>query len=730
MSDFDNYRKKTLAQERLKRYRKKRRLENQQTSRTIFSDDEHSDVGKLDNNFADYSFDELVTFEINGVLDDPDTPSILSVPSEEKRFERNHLTNESDSGTFVSADNHSCSRSHQDEGVDTETIDDEDELRPASVTEDDVDDLTDDCFMQYQEIQELREWALQSKLSLALLDRLLLILRKRLLPDLPKTAKTFLKTNSAKYDIEINEEDASEFVYFGIADPLRQTVNSVFHIDNTIHLLVNVDGLQLFKSSSQQFWPILCQIFSEENVYKPFPVAIYSARHKPTDVHKYLEKFINEVNELQANGLLIDGQMFNICIKSFICDRPARALLKSMKGHGGYWACERCEVRGERVERRIIYPIDDSAAERTDESFRQQTNAGHHIGESPLLAIQPPIDMVSTFVLDFMHLVCLGVMKKLLFYWVNNSSKRRLSYSGKILLSDYLVKIQKQIPCEFHRTTRALVEVDRFKAVEFKFILLYAGPVILRNVLNEDLYKHFLLLHTACRILCSKTRALIDCQNANNLLRKFVILMPQLYGEASIIGNVHNLCHLANDVQVMKCSISNITAFPFENALGQIKKLLRSGKRALAQACRRLHESFSISYRKVTLNSKVQILTQLNPDETGRIIIKRLKYDGITLTTKSPDNCVLLRNNIVLQIKEMFMSTATESVHIKGTKLKKKKSMLSYPCDSKYLHMWNVIAEPNSLETYKLEEVCQKMVTFTLDNDGRIKIFTMPLLHM
>jgi len=102
-----------------------------------------------------------------------------------------------------------------------------------------------------------------------------------LLPNLrrvfPKTAKTFLQTTKAQYDIEINEQDASEFVYFGISEQLKRIVNPLLHNDHIIHLLVNVDGL-LFKSSCKQFWPMLCQVFCEENVnpYKPFPVTIYS----------------------------------------------------------------------------------------------------------------------------------------------------------------------------------------------------------------------------------------------------------------------------------------------------------------------------------------------------------------------------------------------------------------------------------------------------------------------
>ncbi|XP_015121933.1 LOW QUALITY PROTEIN: uncharacterized protein LOC107044531 [Diachasma alloeum] len=109
-----------------------------------------------------------------------------------------------------------------------------------------------------------------------------------------------------------------------------------------------------------------------------------------------LRNFIDELDELHANGLMINGRLFRICIKAFVCDTPARALLKKIKGHGAYWACERCTVKGEYEQHRVIYPGVDGE-ERTDESFREQRNPEHHTGVSPLLKAKPAIS-VSTMI--------------------------------------------------------------------------------------------------------------------------------------------------------------------------------------------------------------------------------------------------------------------------------------------------------------------------------------------
>lgn len=121
-----------------------------------------------------------------------------------------------------------------------------------------------------------------------------------------------------------------------MSEYLQSIINPNFHRDGVIHLILNVDGLQIFKSSSRQFWPILCKIHSNSDVYEPFPVAIYSGKKKPNDLKRYLQNFINEVNQLQNEGISVDNHSLQVRIKAFICDTPARAFLKCIKGHDRY----------------------------------------------------------------------------------------------------------------------------------------------------------------------------------------------------------------------------------------------------------------------------------------------------------------------------------------------------------------------------------------------------------
>lgn len=617
--------------------------------------------------------------------------------------------------------------------VENNAVWDTEEEYSSTEDESDVNDA-DEEDEEWNDVEELRNWAIQSNIPQTQLDRLLLILRRRLLPALPKSSKTFLKTATAQYHIEVMKDDSGasvgEFVYFGIAEHLKKTINRALHRENVLHLQINIDGLPLYKSSSRQFWPILCKVQLQPDVYEPFPIAVYSGIQKPNDLNEYLGRLIEESNGLMETGIDIDGEKFEVRIASFICDRPARSFVKCIKGHGGYYACERCTVKGERHANRTIYCSTD-AGERTDESFRNVDNPEHHTGISPLELIRPYINMIFLFILDFMHLCCLGIMKKLLIdCWLQGN----LNFRSKSLLSQRLIYLQSQIPTEFQRTTRSVFDVAKWKATEFRFFLLYGGPVVLKKILPDKLFKHFLLFSVSCRILCSPKLAVKYHANAKVYLKSFVQTSRYLYGKVSQVMNMHSLIHLADDVKNMGCPLSEITAFPFENTLGKMKKMLRSGRRPLAQLCRRLHESFFAGTKKVTAPPPVTIIRKLEQTPTGHIPIKILRYKEATIAVKSPNNTVELENGKLLKIDGMYIppNCGINNIEVEGYFLKKKKPMFAYPCNSKILNMWEVETAEESRHRCPLQHVALKMVTLSIPSDElqRDKIYAMPLLHL
>lgn len=101
-------------------------------------------------------------------------------------------------------------------------------------------------------------------------------------------------------------------------------------------------------------------------------------------------------------------------IKGFICDAPARAFITCTKYHSGFSACSKCTQVGERYQNRTVF-TDEIAIRRTDDTFgnRLSLEDCHHRGETALSELG--IGLVSKLPLESMHLIYLGVVKKIQF---------------------------------------------------------------------------------------------------------------------------------------------------------------------------------------------------------------------------------------------------------------------------------------------------------------------------
>lgn len=317
------------------------------------------------------------------------------------------------------------------------------------------------------------------------------------------------------------DDSIGEFFYFGIGDQLKKIVNTDFHKSGILEIMINSDGFSPFRSSPTTVIPILGKIYTESDLYEPFSIAVYSGKAKPKDPRDYLKDFIQELNHLLKDGISINDRTFTIRIKCFICDTPARAYLKCVLGHTAAFACERCTVKGQKEDRNMVF-LQTDAKLKTDDDFNNFTYADNHNGVSALTAVNPPIKMISQFILDPMHLLFFGVIKRILEYLLTLSlNKAKLSAELRCRLYTITATINKDIPIEFPRKMGSTVFFHKFKAVEFKFFLLHVAPIIFKDMLNTDMYHHLMLLVVACRFMLSKDWR-TNSTRTRNFSKKFV----------------------------------------------------------------------------------------------------------------------------------------------------------------------------------------------------------------
>ena len=71
---------------------------------------------------------------------------------------------------------------------------------------------------------------------------------------------------------------------------------------------------------------------------------------------------------------------------------------------------------------------------------------------------------------------------------------------------------------------------------------------------------------------------------SKDLLSYFVKKSKDFYSEKFIVYNVHSLLHIADDREHFKTSLNKISAFPFENYLHSIKKLVKNAKKTYSSS--------------------------------------------------------------------------------------------------------------------------------------------------
>jgi len=212
---------------------------------------------------------------------------------------------------------------------------------------------------------ELADWAFRCNIPQIHVRSLRNILQKYH-PCLPKDPRTILKTARA-----VNVQALSGgggYHHFGVKQTLQNMwMHGQLHMPLSVKQLllqINIDGLQLFKSSSYQLWPILGTVVNA-NETQVFEIGLFGGYKKPSDVGEFMSDFASEMKALESDGLLLGDVVYSIKLHSIVCDAPARAYVKCIKSHNSYYGCERCTVAGKWVTGRVTFPEVDKPL-RTD----------------------------------------------------------------------------------------------------------------------------------------------------------------------------------------------------------------------------------------------------------------------------------------------------------------------------------------------------------------------------
>lgn len=276
-----------------------------------------------------------------------------------------------------------------------------------------------------------------------------------------------------------------------------------------------------------------------------------------------------------SGGFVYDGKLIAVQMRCLIADAPARAFVMGHKSHVSKEPCSKFKVRGEsyfcknkqKVKKHMVYAGTSHAARTTEEYINRLDDEHFLPGTSPLYDLIPCL--VKNVPFEYMHLVLLGIMKKLLEIWFSSEHKKNLKLRVWFInmANEKCKEISEYCPTEFARNPENISDFQNFKATEFRQVLLVTGIVTFREILPEYDYIHFLMLHAAIRCLVFYPDSLMHLTFAEHALKKFVENSEDVYSPSFMSYNVHGLLHLIEDVKNFG-SVDDFSAFFFEKLEG------------------------------------------------------------------------------------------------------------------------------------------------------------------
>jgi len=361
---------------------------------------------------------------------------------------------------------------------------------------------------------------------------------------------------------------------------------------------------------------------------------------------------------------------------------------------------------------------------RSDVSFNEMIDVEHHTGPTPLSRLG--VGLVTQVVLDYMHLVCLGVTKRLVSIWMKGPLLVRQGNTVITAISQNLELFKNFTPSEFTRRPRSLLEVARWKATEFRQFLLYTGIVALFGQLPAPMYDNFMILSVAVHILLHPTWCQQYNDYAKQLLSHFVEHFSQLYGRNMLVYNVHNLIHLADDAKLYG-PLDNVSAFPFENFMRHLLRGVRKPSSALQQVIKRWYEESAHYTEKLKPFKGARANKEHNSGPVPEGVsshtqYKELQLEKFCIRVCLRDNCVSFGNEIGLV--QNILSISSE-MWIVFQAFEDVDTFFKYPCDSNFLGIFTVDKLSQVLRMKPVADITSKNVILP----HRERYIIIPMFH-
>uniref|UniRef100_A0A0N5CBF8 Radical SAM protein n=1 Tax=Strongyloides papillosus TaxID=174720 RepID=A0A0N5CBF8_STREA len=362
-------------------------------------------------------------------------------------------------------------------------------------------------------------------------------------------------------------------------DYLLSQINEEGVID--IKLQLHTDGVEIAKSSKVKMWPLNAIIENlpgkvRVNRNNVILIAIHISKKMP-DFNLFCQRFVNDFNS-GHQAVLYDVKdeivQKRTAKKKIRCnmltgDIPAIRSILNLQAHNCQHGCIHCYC--ESVTEIEVYDL------RTNASYQNDLNQLSAAGVSSLYGVKGMshlgnlIKVPEDVAIDYFHSVLLGPFKEditriVYGYQSLNNVKEVVKTPGFVQrqMCHFNDAIEMSIfSSDFKRKLKPLTEIDNYKGLEWKNLMLYAMPTIMSHISNgssKSLYLINLSLANAVILLMKDNVNAIETKKCQKQLYQWYNDRTAILGNEAMTLKVHQMTHLAkNRGTLWQCVITAVS---------------------------------------------------------------------------------------------------------------------------------------------------------------------------
>ena len=334
-------------------------------------------------------------------------------------------------------------------------------------------------------------------------------------------------------------------------------------------------------------------------------------KEKKPNFRTFLKPLAAQMNRLQHGFQVARPQapprVVSFRLLTFTADNPAKEDLGAYQST----ACGICQQAAQFVNNINghatvpTFPWQQQPAPlRTRENILADAQLAHDSGNpSHGIKAPPPIvrfeglDIIQA--IDYLHNFCLRVMSLLLALWFSEDHRQK-PFSRRARVGEFNGKMTDTRPPEFiSRPPQSYSKIKYWKGVEYRNFLLYYGPVVLKGLIDDAQFDHFMLLSAGTAIFLGHSITPQQRQLGQGMLNAFVQQFAGLYTARFMSKTVHSLIHI--ELCVLKTGpLWTTSCFPYESIYHHLIQMINGTQYVLDQV--------SISFSSQTRRGKKSII--------------------------------------------------------------------------------------------------------------------------